>query len=113
MSSPSQDQKHIIILGAGITALSTSLALYTSPSTSSQKQTIIATHLPGDASIDYTSPNAGGHWRSFALTSDDDAEVRKWDKRTYEAWMAILEDGYAKGEDVEGKVGLGIRQSRK
>lgn len=110
---PPPEQKHIIILGCGITALSTSLALHTSPFTSSYKQTIIATHLTGDTSIDFTSPNAGGHWRSFASTSDSDSEIRRWDKRTYEAWMAILEDGCAKIEDVEGKVGLGIRESRK
>lgn len=103
------EQKHIIILGAGITALSTALSLRLSPTTSHYTQTIIASHLPGDVSIAYTSPNAGGHWRSFASLSNSESEIRKWDKRTYESWMAILENGYAGEEEV----GLGIRESRK
>jgi D-amino-acid oxidase len=109
MSSKPQQQKHIIILGAGITGLSTSLSLRLSPLTSPYTQTIIASHLPGDISIDYTSPNAGGHWRSFASLSNSESEIRKWDKRTYESWMAILENEYAGEEEV----GLGIRESRK
>jgi hypothetical protein len=37
------------------------------------KVTIIASHTPGDLVADYTSPWAGGHWRSHATTSPADA----------------------------------------
>ncbi|KAG0647741.1 D-amino-acid oxidase [Hyphodiscus hymeniophilus] len=110
-------QKHIIILGAGITALSTSLALHNlkhiAKSSTPFAQTIIAAHLPGDSSIDYTSPWAGGHWRSHASTADLESEsrLRKWDKRTYEVWMEMLEDGRL-SEDEINDLGLGIRESR-
>jgi glycine/D-amino acid oxidase-like deaminating enzyme len=108
-------EKHIIILGAGISALSTSLAL--SLSQTSYTLTLIASHLPNSSnasSIEYTSPKAGGHWRSFATLSSSDSQLREWDKSTYESWMARLGnemDGNQK-KDVEEEVGLGLRESR-
>jgi D-amino-acid oxidase len=46
--------KHILILGAGVTGLQTALSLLTSSSTSHYKVSIIAKHWPGDESIEYT-----------------------------------------------------------
>ncbi|KAL5322858.1 hypothetical protein ACEPPN_010837 [Leptodophora sp. 'Broadleaf-Isolate-01'] len=83
-------QKQILILGAGVTGLSTAISLLTSPSTSHFRITIIAAHLPGNFSPAYTSPWAGGDWHSHASLSDEDADVRKWDERTYEAWTELL-----------------------
>ncbi|KAH7348351.1 hypothetical protein BKA65DRAFT_397953 [Rhexocercosporidium sp. MPI-PUGE-AT-0058] len=82
-SPPKTDQ--ILILGAGVTGLSTAISLLTHPSTSHLTITIIAAHLPGDLSPAYTSPWAGGDWHSHASLSDEDADIRRWDGRTYEA----------------------------
>jgi len=102
---PSQ-ANHILILGAGITGLSTAVSLL---QTRKYTITIIATHFPGDHSLDYTSPWAGGHWRSHATLVPEDERVRKWDKRTYEAWTEMLN---AAGEGKETELGLGFRKSK-
>jgi len=88
MASPTP--KQIIILGAGVSGLQTARSLLTTPSTSHYKITIIASHTPGDLSIAYTSPWAGGHWRSHATSSPEEGEVREWDKRTYEYWTSLI-----------------------
>ncbi len=54
--------KHIIILGAGMTGLTTALKLNSDPATAQYDITLIAAHFPGDESIDYTSPKAGADW---------------------------------------------------
>jgi D-amino-acid oxidase len=55
-------RKHIIILGAGVTGLTTALKLNNDPAPAQYDITIIAAHFPGDESIDYTSPKAGADW---------------------------------------------------
>ncbi|KAK3809104.1 MAG: hypothetical protein JOS17DRAFT_765269 [Linnemannia elongata] len=55
------------ILGAGVSGLSTALALLEKRNYSVK---IYATHLPSDLNIDYTSPWAGAHWRSYADIAD-------------------------------------------
>lgn len=112
MASTLQQPKEILILGAGITGLSTALALLTS--TNKYKITILATHIPGDFSPAYTSPWAGGHWRSHVGLSDADAENREWDAATYCTWTKWLEegDGEVEGETMEERekrLGLGFR----
>lgn len=118
LSSPPK-QKQILILGAGITGLSTALTLLTSssPTASKYKITILASHIPGDYSLEYTSPWAGGHWRSHVGFSDADAENRGWDRKTYGVWARWLRggDGELKGEGIEvmdereKMIGLGFR----
>jgi D-amino-acid oxidase len=111
-----ESPKHIIILGAGTTGLQTALSLLTSPSTSNFTVTIIACHVPGDLHEVYTSPWAGGHWRSHVGFSDEEAEVRSFDKRTYEYWMELLsksdEHHDESMQEKEKRIGLGIRESR-
>ncbi|KAH8653114.1 hypothetical protein BGZ60DRAFT_419566, partial [Tricladium varicosporioides] len=85
-------QKHIIILGAGVTGLQTALSLISSE-TQKYKVTIVAEHLPGDLSPEYTSPWAGGHWRSHATLSPEDKLPREFDERTYQAWIKLLTEG--------------------
>ncbi|CZR66903.1 related to D-amino-acid oxidase [Phialocephala subalpina] len=108
-------QKHILILGAGITGLSTALSLLTSPTTKNHKITILASHVPGDLSPEYTSPWAGGHWRSHVGLSDSDAENRTWDEKTYKTWTRWLKEGDGLGgqgetmEEREKRMGLGFR----
>lgn len=109
-----QPAKQVIVLGAGVTGLQTALCLLTS--TPAYKVTLLATHLPGDNAIQYTSPLAGGHWRSHVGLASSDALVRQWDARTYESWARLLRDGDGKvGETYEERVkriGLGFRESR-
>ncbi|KAL2069527.1 hypothetical protein VTL71DRAFT_14206 [Oculimacula yallundae] len=73
MSSPS-----FIILGAGVIGLTTALELRTRYPTSSIL--ILATHLPGDRDINYTSPWAGANWLSGAT---DNGRMESWDEVTY------------------------------
>lgn len=106
--------KQVIVLGAGVTGLQTALSLLTS--TPAYKVTLLATHFPGDNSIQYTSPLAGGHWRSHVGLAASDALVRQWDARTYESWAKLLRDGDGKAgetyEDRVKRIGLGFRESR-
>lgn len=124
------EEKHIIILGAGVTGLQTALSLLTSPSTKNYKITVIATHIPGDSSPEYTSPWAGGHWRSHAGSSEEEREAAGWDRRTYEFWTRLIwgregvspmvGDGNGKGGESEEEkarkrmrvLGLGEKESR-
>ncbi|KAG0204751.1 hypothetical protein BGX28_003413 [Mortierella sp. GBA30] len=58
---------NVNILGAGVSGLSTALALLEKGNYSVK---VVATHLPSDLNIDYTSPWAGAHWRSYADIAD-------------------------------------------
>ncbi|KAF9280340.1 hypothetical protein BGZ68_007304 [Mortierella alpina] len=67
MSRSHSKTLHVNILGAGVSGLSTALALLDKGRYAVK---VIATHLPSDLSIDYTSPWAGANWRSFADIAD-------------------------------------------
>ncbi|KAG0248054.1 hypothetical protein BG011_000586 [Mortierella polycephala] len=67
MSTSLKKTFNVNILGAGVSGLSTALALLEKGNFSVK---IIATHLPTDLDIDYTSPWAGAHWRSYADIAD-------------------------------------------
>lgn len=129
MSAPSSSPRlTIAVLGAGITGLQIALSILSSPSSFPQSKVrvlVIGQHFPGDESIAYTSPWAGGHWRSHAHSSPEDAELRVWDAKTYQEWRRLLRfDGAGKGEvtgkangaktgqeELEKEVGLGCRES--
>ncbi|KAK6581329.1 hypothetical protein PZA11_006020 [Diplocarpon coronariae] len=76
-----------VILGAGVIGLTTALELSTRHPDSSIK--MLATHLPGDRHIDYTSPWAGANWLSCAT---DNGRQEAWDEVTYRKF-AKLADG--------------------
>jgi D-amino-acid oxidase len=101
-------QKHIIIIGAGVTGLTTALKLNSDPASAQHHITIIASHLPGDESIDYTSPWAGADWSPQAGGSPADADEQEYDKRTYDLWTLILENNQVEAEHL----GLGFKESR-
>ncbi|CAO3661309.1 unnamed protein product [Umbelopsis vinacea] len=67
----------ISVIGAGVQGLTVALIL--------QKQgydvSIIAKHLPGDLSIDYTSPWAGADWQ--AMSSNTDTRLQKFEGDTF------------------------------
>ncbi|PMD59022.1 nucleotide-binding domain-containing protein [Hyaloscypha bicolor E] len=81
-------QKHITILGAGITGLTTALKLNSDPS-AQYHITLIASHYPGDESIDYTSPKAGADWSPQATSSPADAEMREYDKNVVKDFAVL------------------------
>ncbi|KAF9922591.1 hypothetical protein FBU30_007276 [Linnemannia zychae] len=67
MSPPQNKIYKVNILGAGVSGLSTALTLLKKKKYAVK---IYATHLPSDLNIDYTSPWAGAHWRSYADIAD-------------------------------------------
>jgi D-amino-acid oxidase len=106
-------KRHVVVLGAGISGLQTSLSLLQH----GHRVTIVAAHTPGDFSPTYTSPWAGGHWRSHAGTSPSDAALRGYDSRTYQAWTQMLNSENNplktnKKEDDEKAMGIGFRSAR-
>jgi D-amino-acid oxidase len=107
-AEPPQPRKHIIIIGAGVTGLTTALKLNSDPAAAQYRITIIASHLPGDESIDYTSPWAGADWSPQATASPTDAEMREYDKRTYDTWTGILETNPIDAKDF----GMAFKECR-
>ena len=80
-------QLHFIILGAGVIGLTTALELSSQHPTSSI--TILATHLPGDRHINYTSPWAGANWLSGAT---DNGRQESWDETTYRKFEKLANE---------------------
>ncbi|KAF9116480.1 hypothetical protein BGX27_002152 [Mortierella sp. AM989] len=87
MSNSQKTIYNVNILGAGVSGLSTALALLEKGHYSVK---IIATHLPSDLNIDYTSPWAGAYWRSFADNAD--LEQQKLDTVTYHRMAYLAEN---------------------
>ncbi|QDS74927.1 hypothetical protein FKW77_004292 [Venturia effusa] len=77
-------QKHIVVFGAGVIGLQTAISLLEA----GYKVTIVAKHLPGDLSIEYTSPWAGAHWRPN--DAEVDLEQQSWDLESYNYWLSIV-----------------------
>lgn len=77
----------VVIVGAGIIGLYTAFVL--SRNIPSTKITIIAKHLPGDQSIEYTSPYAGGN---FSQISGDDAAAIEYDRLSFIYLDQIFKD---------------------
>ncbi|KAE8341144.1 hypothetical protein BDV24DRAFT_151341 [Aspergillus arachidicola] len=79
---------NIVVLGAGIIGLNVALEL--SKRGYGQHITVMAEHLPGDESIDYTSPWAGAN---FSGISGSDANALRWDQSGYSAMMSLIDAG--------------------
>lgn len=80
--------KKIIVIGAGVIGLTVALQL--KRANSNYDITILGHHLPGDKSIDYTSPIAGANWHSFALRHE--VELQKIDQVGYDEFMKLSKD---------------------
>ncbi|KAL5380446.1 hypothetical protein DPSP01_007768 [Paraphaeosphaeria sporulosa] len=79
--------RSIVIVGAGVIGLDVALLLAErgyGPSI-----TVVAEHLPGDTSINYTSPWAGAN---FSAISGGDANALRWDKYGYQHMMKLAEE---------------------
>ncbi|KAI5357217.1 Putative FAD dependent oxidoreductase, D-amino acid oxidase, D-amino-acid oxidase [Septoria linicola] len=102
MASQSSQPSHVVIIGqanpgtsedyllispsrAGVIGLMNAVHLAKAGHTI----TIIAAHVPGDESIEYTSPWAGAHWRTHATSSEP--ELCDWDVQTFQEWNKWLE----------------------
>ncbi|KAL6152939.1 hypothetical protein ACJBU6_08106 [Exserohilum turcicum] len=78
--------QHILVLGAGVIGLTTSLVLaHTYPSA---KITVVAKHFPGDRSIEYASPWAGANWSSMAK---DNGPLEKYDQVTFNRFGELID----------------------
>ncbi|KAF2864236.1 FAD dependent oxidoreductase [Piedraia hortae CBS 480.64] len=75
----------VVVIGAGVTGLAISLLL----AKAGYAVTLLAEHLPGSDSIDYTSAWAGAQWRTHASPS---SRERGWDIQTYQYWMSLTEE---------------------
>jgi glycine/D-amino acid oxidase-like deaminating enzyme len=98
------ENKTIVVIGAGVTGLQTSISLLRA----GFRVFIIAKHLPGDESIEYTSPWAGGHWRSHAPASDP--EQQQWDVETYKHWLEVIKKE-EQNPSQSSRSGLALRKS--
>ncbi|KAM0721982.1 hypothetical protein Q7P37_002908 [Cladosporium fusiforme] len=78
--------RHILVVGAGVTGLTTALFL----AQAGYKVTVVAEHYPGDSSAVYASPWAGAHWRTSATSAE--TEVCDWDVQTYQWWVDIINE---------------------
>jgi hypothetical protein len=82
----------IVILGAGVIGLTSSLVLaHAYPSATI---TIVAKHFPGDRSIEYASPWAGANWSSMA---NDNGVLEKYDEVTFKCFGELMD-----GKPVHG-----------
>ncbi|SMR48678.1 unnamed protein product [Zymoseptoria tritici ST99CH_3D1] len=95
-------KSHIVVLGAGVTGLTSAVTL----AEAGYVVTVIAAHVPGDMSIEYTSPWAGAHWRTHATVNEP--VQCDWDVQTLEAWTKLLsQERLANGgRDVDSPTGL-------
>ncbi|KAI5968007.1 IFG3 [Candida margitis] len=69
----------IVIVGAGIVGFYTAFCLL-ERGVDARDITIVAEYLPGDESVKYTSPYAGGN---FSCITGDDPDVLEYDRLTY------------------------------
>ncbi|KAK8214550.1 hypothetical protein IWZ01DRAFT_500156 [Phyllosticta capitalensis] len=76
---------HIVVIGAGVVGLQTAVTFLEH----GHAVTVIAKHVPGDKSSEYTSPWAGAQWRTHSTAKD--FELQKWDIASYERWFQTVE----------------------
>jgi D-amino-acid oxidase len=82
----------IVILGAGVIGLTSSLVLaHAYPSATI---TVVAKHFPGDRSIEYASPWAGANWSSMA---NDNGVLERYDEVTFKRFGELID-----GKPVHG-----------
>ncbi|KAF8474696.1 hypothetical protein BDZ91DRAFT_779327 [Kalaharituber pfeilii] len=77
-------EKEVVVCGAGVIGLQAALTLLEE----GFRVTIVAKHWPGEKDIEYTSPWAGAHYRSYA--APDDLQFQKYELETYKYWLELL-----------------------
>ncbi|KZL82495.1 fad dependent oxidoreductase, partial [Colletotrichum incanum] len=76
--APLRSNDSIVIVGAGVIGLD--IALVLARRGLGRQITVIAEHLPGDTSVNYTSPWAGAN---FSAISGSDKKALRWDRLGY------------------------------
>jgi D-amino-acid oxidase len=101
--APTKDrnQEHFLILGAGVIGLTTALVLRRDYPDANI--VIVAKHLPGDRSIEYTSPWAGANWASMA---HDNGPLEKYDEVTFRKFEKLAEERKDAGIEKMGMWGV-------
>lgn len=66
---------NIVVIGAGVSGLTTALLLARDKSNS---VTVVAKHMPGDYDIEYTSPWAGANFMPMSVEKNSRWEKRSW-----------------------------------
>ncbi|KAK7516762.1 uncharacterized protein IWZ02DRAFT_455067 [Phyllosticta citriasiana] len=77
---------HVVVIGAGVIGLQTAVTFLEN----GYRVTVIAKHVPGDKSSDYTSPWAGAQWRTHSTAQD--LEYQKWDLASYTRWFQTVDE---------------------
>lgn len=90
----------VLVIGAGVVGLTTALELKRDDPT--RVITIAAQHIPGDLSLDYTSPFAGANWHSFA--TKEDKRLQGYDKEGYRRLVELAETDKTSGIWVQQDV---------
>ncbi|PYI23542.1 FAD dependent oxidoreductase [Aspergillus japonicus CBS 114.51] len=75
----------IVIVGAGVSGLTTALLLSQDPTNSI---TVAAKHMPGDYDIEYASPWAGANYSPMGAAGSNQA---KWERETWQPLREITE----------------------
>ncbi|KAJ5889684.1 D-amino-acid oxidase [Penicillium tannophilum] len=83
------ESRPVVVVGAGVIGLNVALVL--AEKGHAKGTTIIAEHLPGDTSINFTSPWAGAN---FSAISASDNNALRWDRLGYRHLLKLAaEDG--------------------
>ncbi|OIW28787.1 nucleotide-binding domain-containing protein [Coniochaeta ligniaria NRRL 30616] len=78
----------IVVIGAGVSGLTTALELVKKGHT----VTVVAKHMPGDYDIEYTSPWAGANVMPMAVEADS-----RWERNTWPVLKKLAEEVPAAG----------------
>ncbi|EKD20072.1 uncharacterized protein L3040_002251 [Drepanopeziza brunnea f. sp. 'multigermtubi'] len=81
-SAPIAIMPNIVVVGAGVSGLTTALLL----SRKGHSVTVIAKHMPGDYDIEYTSPWAGANYLPVSPQRDN-----RWEKKTWPELARLAE----------------------
>jgi D-amino-acid oxidase len=109
-----------VLHSAGVTGLTSALFLAEAGYT----VTVLAAHVPGDESIEYTSPwydtyhsldhndlqltrsRAGAHWLPFSRAHEP--MIRDWDLQTYDYWLDMIRREEAEGKSPVSESGIKV-----
>ncbi|OAQ68646.1 FAD dependent oxidoreductase superfamily [Pochonia chlamydosporia 170] len=83
---------HVVIIGAGVIGLTSALEL-----SQSHNVTVLATHLPGDWAIEYSSPRAGAHFRPTPVNNEKDALENTYMHQTFDKLKHVSESDTSSG----------------
>lgn len=86
----------VVVLGAGVSGLTSALTLLRLFKNEIQELTLLGSEYPGDAHTgDYTSPWAGADWHSFA--KNDELEQIERDSYTYKKLLQLADEEHTAG----------------